>query len=176
MERTLTQPLRLLALVAALVGLPACGGGGALRGQTYADDQVTYRIGHLGPPWQPIELGSQNDLAWSDGEGGLIQVNARCEDDLDIPLRALTNHLLFGFTEREIESEETRPMDGREALRTHATAKLDGVPRELVLHVLKKDGCVYDFALIADPGAPFGRILPSFERFVSEFHTVGAPR
>ena len=62
-------------------------------------------------------------------------------------------------------------MDGREALRTHLTAKLDGVPREIVLQILKKDECVYDFGLITPRGAAFESALPDFDQMVSGFTT-----
>ena len=88
----------------------------------------------------------------------------------DVPLPALTKHLLFGFTERQVQSQERIPLDGREALVTHAMAKLDGVPRELVLVVLKKNGCVYDFALAA-PHETFERARHDYEALVAGFRT-----
>jgi hypothetical protein len=67
-------------------------------------------------------------------------------------------------------------MDGREALRTHAVARLDGVPRELLFYVLKKNECIYDLALIAPEGEPFQSALLRFEPFVQGFTTeVGRP-
>jgi hypothetical protein len=80
---------------------------------------------------------------------------------------------LFDFTEQEVLSEELVPLDGREALRTHVVAKLDGVPREMVLVVLKKDGCVYDVALVAPRGDSFSRARPVFETLVAGFHAGG---
>lgn len=121
-------------------------------------------------------MGDHNDLAWrNESLHSIVQVNSSCEADMDVPLAALTNHLLIGFTEREFHSQETRPLDGREALVTHVTAKLDGVPRTMVLVVLKKDGCVYDMALIASDEAALSSARPAFDGFVGEFHTVDAP-
>ena len=101
--------------------------------------------------------------------GAIIQVNATCDPDMDVSLSGLRNHLLIGLTEREVQSEETISLDGREALRTHVVAKLDGVPREMMLTVLKKDGCVYDFMLI---GANDSAGVSAFERFVHGFATL----
>ena len=98
---------------------------------------------------------------------------ASCDPDLDIPLSSLRNHLLIGFTERELRDERLVPLDSREALRTHLVAKLDGVPREMVLTVLKKDGCVYDFALVAPPGGEFERARGDYERLLAGFHAGG---
>jgi hypothetical protein len=88
-----------------------------------------------------------------------------------VPLTALTNHLLLGFTERDVQEQEIVPMDGREALRTHVVARLDGVPRELLFYVMKKDDCVYDLALLAPVGPQFERALVEFEPFVAGFTT-----
>jgi hypothetical protein len=162
----------LLSLVAALA---ACGGGSYEAG-VYRDEEATFRIGTLPAGWARVDLDGQNDLAFHhDGLAAVLQVNASCDPSLDIPLVALTNHLLFGFTEREIRSQELLPFSSREALRTHLTAKLDGVPREILLTVLKKDGCVYDFALVAPPGAAFLRARPAFEALLAGFATGTEP-
>lgn len=156
-----------------LLGLAACsGGGGQLRGTLYSDREASYRIGSLSGDWQRLSVEDQNDLAWRSARlASIVQVNATCDPASDVPLTALTNHLLMGFTEREIQAQEIVPMDGREALRTHVVARLDGVPRELLFYVLKKDECVYDLALLAPVGAPFERALVEFEPFVAGFTT-----
>ncbi|HJK92543.1 MAG TPA: hypothetical protein RMH85_10735 [Polyangiaceae bacterium LLY-WYZ-15_(1-7)] len=158
-------------LAALAVASFACGGGTYEAG-VYRDGEARYALASPGEGWRAVEVDSQNDLAWrSEGAGAVIQANASCDPNLDIPLEALTNHLLIGFTERELASQERRPMAGREALRTHLRAKLDGVPRELVLVVLKKDGCVYDFALVAPPGARFAAASEAYERLLASFET-----
>lgn len=81
-----------------------------------------------------------------------VMVNGRCDrDGEDVPLRSLTQHLFIYFTDRDIHEEKVVPFDGREAMRTDITAKLDGVPRRFVTWVLKKDKCVYDLTYIAPP-------------------------
>lgn len=163
---------RLRLGVVSVLLLVACGGP-RLRGDEYRDDEAHYRIGPVGPRWSALRVDDQNDLAWHDpATDAVVQVNATCDPGADVPLTALTNHLLAGFTARELQDEALVPIDGREALRTHVIARLDGVPRELLLYVLKKDGCIYDFALVTPPGASFERSLESFEPFVSGFRTV----
>jgi hypothetical protein len=159
------------AVVVLAFVLTACGGDG-LSGSVYRDRESHYRIGALGPTWNRLGLGHHNDLAWhSSSLEALVQVNATCDPDSDVPLNALTNHLLIGFTERVIHDQRILPMDRREALRTYATARLDGVERELVFYVLKKDDCVYDFALVAAPGASFEQARAEFDAFVQAFTT-----
>jgi hypothetical protein len=83
---------------------------------------------------------------------------------------------MIGFTERELVEEERVAMDGREALRTRFTAKLDGVPRQILLQILKKDDCIYDFGLITPPGPSFEGALPDFDRVLAGFSTtMGQP-
>jgi hypothetical protein len=75
-----------------------------------------------------------------------------------------------------IVDEDVVAMDGREALRTHLNAKLDGVPREILLQILKKDGCVYDFGLITPPGEAFEDALSDFDEMLAGFTTdTGQP-
>ena len=75
----------------------------------------------------------------------------------------------MGFTERQELSQQLVPLDGREALRSRHTAKLDGVPVELELVVLKKDGCVFDFTYVAPPGQAEAR-MPDFDALLAGFH------
>lgn len=180
--RPYTAPVRapgraLLALsLLCSLGLATACGGPTLRDGVYRDEEARYRIGELGPGWSTLSVADQNDLAWhNDALGAIVQVNAVCDPGRDVPLTALTNHLLIGFRERQVVTEAYVPMDGREALRTHVVATLDGVPRELLLYVMKKDDCVYDFALITPPGDSFLRAQPTFERFVGGFSTAASP-
>lgn len=164
------------ASLAASLMLPACGGASYTRGE-YREGAVAFHVAELPAPWARVAVGSHNDLAWShDGLAAVVQVNALCDQpDQDVPLQALTRHLLNGFTAYTYppvapEDLQLIPLDGREAQRTHLVAKLDGVPRELVLVVLKKDDCVYDLALVAPPGERYTAALPAFEALVASFH------
>ncbi len=150
-----------------------CATTGKLQNGVYTGAEASYRIGAVSPGWQRVSVSGQNDLAWhNSSKEAVMHVDSRCDPSLDIPLTALRAHLMIGFTKRDVISEETIPMDGREALRTHFTANLDGVPREILMQILKKDDCVYDFALITPPGSPFEEALGDFDSFVDGFHTI----
>jgi hypothetical protein len=158
-------------LFVALAGM-GCATTGTLENGVYEGDETSYRIGPVGRDWKPVTVDGQNDLAWHSGaKGAIMHVDSECDPALDIPLRALRNHLVIGFTERQVVDEQLVPMDGREALRTHLTAKLDGVPREILLQILKKDSCVYDFGLITPPGPGFADALADFDQMLAGFAT-----
>ena len=158
-----------LALL-VLSGLATGCRHGELRGNVYSKSGVRYLIGQLPTNWQPASL-KDNDLAWTARDTGhWIALNSTCDSYQDAPLSVLTQHLLMGFTERQLIEQETVPLDGREALRSHYQAKLDGVPTELLLAVMKKNGCIYDFTYVS-PAGRFAEKLADFEQFLRGFRT-----
>ena len=149
--------------------LSACGGS-SYAGGVYREGAVHFAVEAPQGEWRAAAVEGAHDLAWTHSEtAAVIHVGGSCDPRLDLPLPALTNHLLIGFTEREVLEEERRPFQSREALDSHIVAKLDGVVRELRLVVLKKDDCVYDFALVssrsafAEANVTFTAVLDSFE-------------
>lgn len=134
---------------------------------------MRYRVGELPDGWREID--AEGDVAFFHRErASVISVNSRCDrHDDDVPLQSLTQHLLIGFTQREVASQDVIPFDGREALRTVVSARLDGVPRQMVLYVMKKNGCVYDL-LYAAPPDRFAEGADEFDAFVRGFATEEA--
>jgi hypothetical protein len=158
------------SLVIWAVFLAACGHQGAFSGGFYTKRGVQYYVGSVPPGWRPQSFRG-NDIAYvAEDSEHLIAINATCEEYEDAPLKVLTQQLLMGFTERKLIKQELRTVQDREALYSHYLAKMDGVPRELMLVVLKKDGCVYDFMYISPPGR-FDEKLPSFEEILNRFRT-----
>lgn len=144
-------------------------------GRNYAKDGLRFQTGPVAEGWRNVEPGYAR-LAFRDAARDLvISVNGRCgRDSDDVPLTALTQHLFLYFTDRQILKQETLTLDEREAMRTELSAKLDGVPRRFVVYVLKKNGCVYDFVLIAAPSVTASSVQ-EFDRFVSGFSTKARP-
>ncbi len=156
-----------VGIVSALV---ACAGS-TWDGQVYRGDSVAFRAGRVPPSWRRLD-DDNSLLTFRDAARDLlISVNGRCgKDGDDVPLEALTQHLFVYFTERQISDQRRIDLDGRAALRTQLSAKLDGVARRFVVYVLKKNGCVYDFILIAPPLLDANSIA-QFDQFVSGFST-----
>ncbi|MBL9037920.1 MAG: hypothetical protein JNG84_05325 [Archangium sp.] len=157
-----------------LAGVLVAGCGGHLRDGVFAKDGVRYRLGAPSDStWRQVRF-ADNDLAWSHGSGVMMSANATCDGHGDPSLEVLTQHLLFGFSERELVSRGLETLDGREALRSRYVAKLDGVPVDLELVVVKKNGCVHDFTLIAPVGK--GEAAQgAFSSLVSGFRQEAAP-
>lgn len=158
-------------LVLAALGL-ASGCVPTFDGTVYRGNGFAFRVPERPSGWQPIRA-EGTALAFRDASAGAtIAVNGRCGKDAeDVPLAALTQHLFIHFTERQASVEEVVPFDGREALHTVMTAKLDGVPKKFDVWVMKKDGCVYDLYLIAAP-EQFDATVGEFRKFVGGFATV----
>lgn len=155
-----------LWIVALLV---ACGTSRTFSGGVYEDAEVRFEVSPPSSDWTAIDVRDSNDLAWHHaGLDAILQANGSCNPRLDIPLSALTNHLLIGFTDRERVDEEILSLAGREALRTHVRARLDGVVRELTFVVVKKNECVYDFAVVAPPGQ-FPEAVRAFDSLLAGF-------
>lgn len=146
----------------------SCASRSTYRDGHFQSRQASYYVQAPGPGWQPLSF-SGNDLAWGRGDS-LISVNSECEGHGDPSLEVLTGHLLIGFEDREILDRERLQLDGRGALRTRALASLDGVPVELEMVVLKKDGCVYDLIHTAPRGS-LSEGQSAFDAVVSSFRT-----
>lgn len=155
-------------MLALLVFVAACHP--EFDGRLYRSGDLSFRVGPTPSSWRPIEV-EQTLLAYRDDQNGAtIALNGRChKDGDDVPLTALTHHLFLQFTDRQVISQRELEITGRAALRTEMNASLDGVPKHYVVYVLKKDGCVYDFMLIADS---VQADLKSFDTFVEGFETV----
>jgi|HubBroStandDraft_4_1064222.scaffolds.fasta_scaffold364903_2 hypothetical protein len=168
-----TFAFRAFLLLAAAIAT-ACAheawSGGALH-----KDGLTVTVGPIPPAWQRIDV-TGADLAFRDSAragSALFDVGCDRHDD-DAPLSVLTEHLIMGTTERQFDTQDVIPFDGREAMHSLLRAKLDGVPMRYDIYVLKKDGCVYDLVYVAPPDR-FADGSAEFERFAGGLHAASGP-
>lgn len=169
--------MRCLALRFALplVGaLAACGHGDSFEDGILHKGDLAVRVGPVPAEWHRVRIDGA-DLAYRDeAREGSTMFDVRCGRGADAPLTVLTEHLIMGTTARDFVSQETLPLDGREALHTLMRAKLDGVPMQYDIYVLKKDGCVYDLVYVAPPGR-FTAGAADFERFALGLRASSPP-
>lgn len=168
------RPASLVSLLAALL-FAGCGHTSSLDDGVLHKGDVSVRFGPVPAEWTPLSVGGA-DLAYRDeAREGSVLFDVRCHGrDGDAPLRSLTEHLIMGTTARDVQREDTIPFDGREALHTLMTAKLDGVAMQYDIYVLKKDGCVYDLVYVAPPDHFAAGVAP-FERFATGTHGTSGP-
>jgi len=171
MGMTISPPRLTLLFLSGLLTTLGCASSSSFHGARYENRQLVFRVGPRPPSWKQLDT-SSGLLAFRDeSQQATVLLNGRCgRDGDDVPLTALTRHLFLQFTEREILSEKTIPLAGREALRTTLHAKLDGVALTFVAIVLKKNGCVYDFIMMAEP-QNFATVQSGFDAFVGGFQT-----
>jgi hypothetical protein len=163
---------RFLILAGALF-VGGCAGP-SFTGSVYRGSGYAFRVPQPPASWKRIDLDGKALSFVDDTSGAIVAASGRCKiDGEDVPLRSLVQHLFLQFSEREVVSEEIVPFDGREAMHTLVIAKLDGVPKQFDVWVLKKDGCVYDLYFIVDP-ANFNDGVEPFRQFVHGFATVPA--
>lgn len=128
----------------------------------YRDSDVHYTLAEPGAGWSRVNIGDANGAWFNEELSSALLVNSHCQGVKDAPLEALARELTIGMTEREELKARKFTLSRREAFETELTAKLDGVPRHLVVLVLKKDGCVYDVVLDANPDN-VERARPAYE-------------
>jgi len=152
-----------------MAGAMACSHGRLEQG-LFTKSEISYRIGDVPKGWRLINF-HENDIVYqAEDSPHLMAVNSTCRDYEDAPLPVLTRHLLMGFTERKLIEQETRSLDSREALFSHYEAKMDGVPIEFLLVVMKKNGCAFDFTYISPLGR-FEEKRATFEALLNSFTT-----
>lgn len=165
--------LRGVIIVGLLGALTACRG--VLAAGSFTHEGVSYRVVvPEGKEWRRVDF-EDNDLAWlSTTSAHMIAINSTCTGHEDPPLEILTNHLVIGFTDKEVIKREAFKLDGRDALRSWIHAKIDGVPTSLELVVLKKNGCVHDFTYVSPVGEE-GKYQKDFDALIDGFKQERAP-
>ena len=157
------------AVLSTVLFLFACAGVSVKNGEVNAE-RTRYRFGDPGPQWRRVNL-DEVDVSWvRDATGHTLSVDSTCRDYGDVPLPALLRQQLIGFTSAERLEQREEMVDGRAALFSRWRAKLDGVPVELGLWTLKKDGCIYDFTYTGPAGA-YDVESASLAKLVSGFRT-----
>lgn len=164
--------MRGLSAGVCFVLLLGCGAG--LREGRFFKDGLAYKVvAPTDPAWRRIDF-AENDLAWAASDGHIIATNSTCKDHGDPTLEVLTGHLLIGFDERVLTQRKPFTLDGRAALRSCYEVSIDGVPAEVEVVVLKKNGCVHDFTYVS-PRGQRPRWQAAFDGLVTGFAQEKSP-
>ncbi len=153
-----------------------CAQGPTFRDGEYRSSDVAFRLGPL-PSGVERLASTEALLAFrEDRVGASWAISGRCGiDGDDVPLRALAAHLFLQFTDKKVLAEKEFSLDGRAALEVESLASVDGVRRQFVVVVLRKNDCVYDFFHVSPPGeeGELRRSRSDFRTMVSGFRVLG---
>lgn len=164
-------------VLAGATGSLACATGWVDHGDTYyadktksaAPEQATYKFGLPGAGWEPLDQKGAQVVWASSSYPAVIHLDSQCGKHGDSSLEQFTDHLMIDFREWKKVSQQVEPFAGRDAVRTVVVGELDGVQQmQMELLVLKKDGCLFDFQLLAPP-SHFAQGKADFDRVVSGF-------
>ncbi len=133
-----------------------------------------YQVGKLSEGWKRSNIGKYKTVAFYHGDlKSSLTTNAFCDESYeDASLKVLSNHLHFALQKPKTRFEKILNLDHREAFRSVLEGSLDGVPVVLDTVVIKKDNCVFDFALISDPDH-YEQAALDFQNFYEGFHYQG---
>lgn len=163
----MTHPVRHLGLLVFSFCLNGCVSVN-LGNKDIAKSQ-TVRFKAPDRPYESIDLKSA-DKAWqSQNTGSTISYLSVCNDPSDPSLEALRDGTLRGIDNLNVEKESRWDFNAREALRTKATGRLDGVKIKIDLVTFKKNYCNYTLSLVGVESRFGSTDQQQFDRFVGEF-------
>ncbi|MFN7729555.1 MAG: hypothetical protein ACK5P7_10405 [Bdellovibrio sp.] len=118
-------------------------------------------------PFRDISLPAA-DRAWkSDRTGSTISYFSECQASLASPER-LRDDALASLPGAKVIDSQSFDFDGREALRSSAEGKVEGVSVKLSLLTYQKNGCRYTLSFVARANV-YNQELLIFEGFIKGF-------
>ncbi len=97
------------------------------------------------------------------GGEAMIALNSLCHRYESTSLERLARQYESGLRDAVSLGDEELMIDGRRAYRLHLKGNYDGVPSEMIIVVLRKNECLFDFSLVG--------VSPLSERVIKEFRS-----
>lgn len=166
-----------------LLLLSSCFGGGVdkkgsvsgYKSGVVVTEGGSFRVGPLPSDWVRRPFGYKAILFVHRTKRSSIGVDAFCKRSFDdAPLEVLTRQLFYDLTDQHTLAQREVQLDGRQALRTTLSGRLDGAPVMLDVVVLKMNECLFDFFYVSSPGQ-YADDVAQFESFTSGFKYVKGP-
>lgn len=140
------------------------------NGRVFLQNKNYYRVGILPEGWRRMESKARAISFHHDGYRTSITTDAFCgKSFVDRPLDTLAGELATALSDRTTVSTQEFMLDERGALRLLVKGTMDGVPLQMDIVVVKKDGCNFDFIAVMPPDAP-PQVTSDFEGFLKGFH------
>jgi hypothetical protein len=132
---------------------------------------ANYQLGALGREWlrsdQAKEAGT--DFVFENTKSkAIISVNSVCGRYPTATLQSLASQLSAPISQGEVVEERELTLDGRDAFLKRVHGKIDGVAVQSLVVVVRKNNCLFDFALLKS-GALVESDTEPFLKFLSEF-------
>ncbi len=171
-------------VVGLILFLSSCFGGGVdkrgsvtgYRNGVVQTEGGSFRIGLLPAGWIKKSFSYRAVLFVHQSLNASISVNSFCKGSFDDgPLEALSRQVFYGVAEQKIRRKQKLHLDGRDALRTILSGKVDGASVMLDGVVLKMNECVFDFVYSSVPD-DYSAGAGDFENLVHGFHYISGPR
>jgi len=122
--------------------------------------------------WESVRPGGADHAWWSSDLTASFYVDSNCGVRFeDVALPRLVDSQLNGVSLGDPLAEEYFTLDGREAYTRLTLGRIDGVPVELAVTVMKKNQCTYDFVLVAPRGDKFAEAWTQVRSTIQEFQT-----
>jgi len=148
------------------------GNGGELSGNIYRSDETAYSIGALPGGWERVKVRGGDLVFQNAGLNATITVNSDCDGKkVNHNLPVLSESLLIGIKDKELESRQEAVIDGNSALYSIYTGKFENVPIKIAALVFKKGSCLYDFTYASSPDS-FDAGYGEFKAFTSQFRVL----
>lgn len=147
--------------------LQAC----SFTGQSNSRKSNLYTLGPLDSHWSSIPAQGADMAYISEKTKSIMVINSLCGLYEATSLDHLISNMMGGIENIEIQQEVERKLVNRKSLRTYATGEIDGVPISLLIETVKKDNCIYDFALISSSQEMRSHDEQAFNHLLNSFST-----
>lgn len=99
--------------------------------------------------WTAQSSKGESDSAYQNKKGSIITLNSTCSYDSKFSVDVLTKQLLLGARKIKYKEKKKILVDGKEGQYSNVQASLDNKPFNLLIFILPKNDCVFDFTLVS---------------------------
>lgn len=149
-------------IIASLLMMGACSGG---PDKGIKSEVITVNFKQNG--WSKIEADLADFAFKHKASKSTLLVNSLCRKYDRTTLEQLTDNILAGLQHVEVTRQEPRTLFKRASLRSEARGKLDGVSTTILIEVVKRDRCIYDFVLITESTSISSKMRSDFDKLLS---------
>jgi hypothetical protein len=135
-----------------------------VEGGRYVDPQGYFELTLPQGSWELLSWEDVDFALWDPHEGATIVVNVTPLKK-DVNLDTLTRHLLIAFERKQIISQTTVTIDGREAAQTVLQGWVEDTEIKAETYVVRGEKMVYDIIFWA-PRDAFPRTVEQFHQFL----------